>query len=219
VVPSYLNGDDYVDVVIFGFVDEGIIDGKRHPVTLMLSDSKGGYDLKPIITETPVSVHEGGDVGDLNGDKIPDLVVNSGALMKILWGSNSSPYFIESNSATFVGALQSPYKNDNGFGETCIECVFDYIGNSKIVDINNDGENDLVLNGNDINSPNRILINLGKGRFNKSSIIYLPNSVTPGIFTVNKDYIFDDLNSDGKLDIIALNVNSNYSWWNYLPYI
>ena len=219
VVPTYLNGDDYVDVVIFGFSDEGIIDSKRHPVTLMLSDGKGGFDLKEITTETPISLHEGGDVGDLNGDKIPDLVVNSGALMKILWGSNSLPYFSESNSATFVGAIYSLYKNDNGFGETCIECVFDYIGNSKIVDINNDGKNDLVLNGNDINSPNRILINLGNGRFNKSSIIYLPNSVTPGIFTVNKDYLFDDLNSDGKLDIIALNVNSNYSWWNYLPYI
>ncbi len=219
VVPSYLNGDDYVDVVIFGFSDEGIINSKRYPVTLMLSDGKGGFDLKEITTEIPISQHEGGDVGDLNGDKIPDLVVNSGALMKILWGSSSSPFFNDSNSATFVGAIHSPYQNDNGFGETCIECVFDYIGNSKIVDINNDGKNDLVLNGNDINSPNRILINLGNGRFNKSSIIYLPNSVTPGIFTVNKDYIFDDLNSDGKLDIIALNVNSNYSWWNYLPYI
>jgi hypothetical protein len=117
------------------------------------------------------------------------------------------------------GGTQVFYTNDNGFGETCIECIYDFIGSSEIVDINNDGKNDLVLNGNDINSPNRILINLGDGRFNKSSIIYLPNSITPGVFTVNKDYLFDDLNSDGKLDIIALNVNSNYSWWNYLPYI
>ncbi len=217
--PEYLNADDYVDVVVFGYIDEGIPGDPPNPVTLLLSDGKGGYDVKEIITETPLFYHDGGSVGDLNGDNIPDLVVNSGGLMKILWGSNSPPYFSESNSATFSLPFQSIYPNDNGFGEACSECVFPSIGGSEIVDINNDGQNDLVLNGNDINSPNRILINLGKGRFNKSSILYLPNSVTPGIFTVNKDYIFDDLNSDGKLDIIALNVNSNYSWWNYLPYI
>lgn len=225
-VPVYLNTDDYVDVVVFGYVDEGIPGDPPNPVTLLISDGKGGYDVKEIITETPLFYHHGGDVGDLNGDNIPDLVVNSGGLMKILWGSNSLPYFSESNSATFSlpinnlhGGTQVFYTNDNGFGETCIECIYDFIGSSEIVDINNDGKNDLVLNGNDINSPNRILINLGNGRFNKSSIIYLPNSITPGVFTVNKDYLFDDLNSDGKLDIIALNVNSNYSWWNYLPYI
>jgi hypothetical protein len=224
--PVYLNTDDYVDIVIFGYVDEGIPGDPPNPVTLLLSDGKGGYDLKEIITETPLFYHHGGDLGDLNEDNIPDLVVNSGGLMKILWGSNSPPYFSESNSATFslpinniYPGTQLFYTNDNGFGETCIECIYDFIGSSEIVDINNDGKNDLVLNGNDNNSPNRILINLGKGRFNKSSIIYLPNSITPGVFTVNKDYIFDDLNSDGKLDIIALNVNSNYSWWNYLPYI
>ena len=74
--PVYLNTDDYVDIVIFGYVDEGIPGDPPNPVTLLLSDGKGGYDIKEIITETPLFYHHGGDLGDLNEDNIPDLVVN-----------------------------------------------------------------------------------------------------------------------------------------------
>lgn len=226
-VPVYLNNDNYVDIVIFGYVDEGLPGDAPNPITLVLSDGKGGYDVNKINTETPLFYHYGGDVGDLNGDKIPDLVINAGGLMKILWGSNSLPYFSENNSATFTipinnlhGGTQVFYSNNNGFGETCIECVSDYIPNSKIFDVNNDGLNDLILCGSDNStSPSRILINKGNGRFNKSSIIYLPNNVTAGIATHNLDYILDDINSDGLNDIISLNVNWNYSIWSYLPYI
>lgn len=226
-VPVYLNEDNYVDIVVFGYVDEGIPCDKPNPIILVVSDGKGGYDLINCKTETPTFYHNGGDVGDLNGDLIPDLVINQGGLMKVLWGTKIPPYFDESNSATFTIPINNlcggeivRYKNDNGFGESCTECTADYISNCRIFDINKDGNNDIVLGGQDvISSPSRVLINQGKGRFNFNSIIKLPINITPNILTHNLDYVFDDINNDGLIDIIGLNVNWNYSKWKILPYI
>ncbi|MFN5913759.1 MAG: hypothetical protein ACK43J_05140, partial [Chitinophagaceae bacterium] len=196
-VPVYLNADNYVDVVVFGYVDEGIDGDPPNPIQLVVSDGKGAYDVIKINTETPLFYHNGGDVGDVNGDKIPDLVINCGGMMRILWGTATSPFFNENSGATFSipinnlsGGAQVFYKNDNGFGETCIECVAQYIFNCRIYDINKDGLNDLVLSGQDEDvSPNRILINKGNGKFNISSIIKLPNNIIQGVPTKNLDYI------------------------------
>lgn len=226
-VPVYLNADNYVDVVVFGYVDEGIDGDPPNPIQLVVSDGKGAYDVIKINTETPLFYHNGGDVGDVNGDKIPDLVINCGGMMRILWGTATSPFFNENSGATFSipinnlsGGAQVFYKNDNGFGETCIECVAQYIFNCRIYDINKDGLNDLVLSGQDEDvSPNRILINKGNGKFNISSIIKLPNNIIQGVPTKNLDYIIEDINSDGRTDVISLNTNWNHSKWIFLPYI
>lgn len=146
--------------------------------------------------------------------------------MKIIWGTKNLPYFDESNSATFTIPINNlcggeivRYKNDNGFGESCAECIADYISNCRIYDINKDGNNDIVLGGRDNNlSPSRVLINQGKGRFNSNSIVKLPINITPNIETHNLDYVFDDINNDGLIDIIGLNVNWNYSKWNLILY-
>jgi hypothetical protein len=227
VIPVYLNNDDYVDIVVFGYVDEGIPGDLPNPIILVLSDGKGGYDITKIITETPLFYHGGGDIGDLNGDKIPDLVINYGGMMRILWGKNTYPYFDQNYGATFAlpivnlyGGVQVVYKNDNGFGETCIECVSSYIGNSKIYDVNKDGLNDLVLCGSDNGqSPSRVLINKGAGKFNISSIITLPFATVNTEPKHDLDFIVDDINGDGLNDIISLHVNWNYSIWELTPMI
>jgi hypothetical protein len=99
VVPVYLNDDNYVDLVIFGYIDEGLKNAKPNPVSLAISDGNGGYDLTPLITETPMFKHEGGTIGDLNSDGMVDMIVNYGLMMKILWGSKTFPYFNTNNSA------------------------------------------------------------------------------------------------------------------------
>ena len=75
-VPVYLNGDAYVDLVIFGHVDDCAGFGPNEPTTICLSDGKGGYDLTSLVLE-PIALsnrftHEGGDIGDLNGDGFVD---------------------------------------------------------------------------------------------------------------------------------------------------
>ena len=227
VMPVYLNNDNYVDMVVLGYVDEGIAGDNPNPVMLLISDGKGGYDVTKLITETPLFYHGGGDIGDLNGDKIPDLVINYGGMMRILWGKSSFPFFDQNNGATFAlpivnlyGGVPLEYKNDNGFGETCIECISNYIGGSRIYDVNKDGLNDLVLCGNDQGqSPSRILINQGGGRFNKNGIIRLPNATVSSEPRHDLDFIVDDINGDGLNDVISLHVNWNYAVWELTPMI
>ena len=71
----YINhGDNFVDIVIYDNGDEGIPNSPDEPIRIVLSDGKGGYDLKEIQTsekEIPVWKKEHGDVGDVNEDGIP----------------------------------------------------------------------------------------------------------------------------------------------------
>jgi hypothetical protein len=228
IVPFYFNNDDYVDLILFCTEDEGISEYKPYKVVLVLSDGMGKYNQHEITTETPTISHYGGDVGDLNQDNIPDLVVTCGGLMKILWGQLSSPYFDESNSITFANSIVNLppngtpvyYQNDNGFNESCPECISEFVHNCKITDINNDKLNDLVLcNNENSKSTSIILLNLGMGRFNKSSIIKLPNyDETKSIMFTNIDYIIDDINSDGLKDIVSVNTKS-YRGWDIFAYL
>jgi hypothetical protein len=86
---------------------------------------------------------------------------------------------------------------------------------SYIYDLNKDGKNDIILgsaedpNNSLFETKQRVLYNLGSGRFNNSSVIELPMYSKPvdGI-PINVDYLCDDINSDGLNDIIAINYTS-----------
>ena len=227
-IPFYFNDDDYVDLMVFCSNDEGVSYWKPYKMVLILSDGNGKYNQHEITTETPTLSHAGGDVGDLNQDDIPDLVVTCGGLMKILWGTKTQPYFDESNSITFANpivnlppnGLPIYFQNNNGFDESCIECISEFVHNCKIADVNNDNINDLILCSNEDNiSSNSVLINLGYGKFNKNSIIKLPRyNLDKTIVYSNIDYVTDDVNYDGKMDIIAVNTKS-YKGWDIFVYI
>lgn len=229
VIPTYLNDDNYVDLIIFGYYDEAKPENPPTKMMLAISDGKGNYDLKDITTETPTYYHYGGDLGDLNGDNIDDLVLNCGGLMKILWGSKSFPYFDESNSITFSNpqnrlqwtGVDFNFGNNNGFGDSNVSSlVWQFVHNCKISDVNKDGKNDIVLcSYDDSENSNKVLINLGVGRFNTQSIVNLPPySTDKSKNFVNIDYIIDDVNGDANKDIISLN-ETDYKTWNIFIYL
>jgi hypothetical protein len=229
VIPTYLNNDNYVDLIIFGYFDEEKPENPPTKMMLAISDGKGNYDLKEITTETPTFYHYGGDLGYLNEDNVPDLVLNCGGLMKILWGSNSFPYFDESNSITFSNpqnrlqwtGVDFNFGNNNGFGDPNVaSLVWQFVHNCKISDVNKDGKNDIVLcSYDDSENSNKVLINLGGGRFNIKSIINLPlYSTDKSKYFVNIDYIIDDINGDGNKDIISLN-ETDYRTWDIFIYL
>jgi hypothetical protein len=231
-IPIYFNGDDYVDMVLITAEDESNFTYAPKKIKLLISDGQGKYEITDITHMDPEISATSGDVGDLNGDKIPDLVLTSGSWFKILWGTNSPPYFKISSIPLFtfpivnlIGGTIVTFINDNGFGEKCPSCIENSVNDVSITDINKDGRNDLVLQQtelrDDVNNTefNKILLNQGNGKFNESGIIKLPkfenNTNRP---VSQEDYQFDDLNGDGKMDIIALN-QVEYKTWNIFVYL
>jgi hypothetical protein len=188
VSPVYLNGDNYVDLVIHGHADEGK-PNSNESVTLCISDGKGGYDLVKLELEPKELLnrlaHEHGDVGDLNGDKVSDLLVVANTHTYIFWGIDSYPYFTNKDYVTINS-----------------DCAF----YSKIKDINTDGYNDILIG---TNVKNRILINNGNKTFTDKSINY-SSALTNAINVF--DYIVDDLNGDGLKDIVNISAINHKNW-------
>jgi len=221
-IPVYLNNDNIVDLVLFDNGDEGIPNSPNEPIRIALSDGKGGYDLKEIKTqedEVPVWRKEGGDVGDLNEDGLPDLVITCNMFVYIYWGIKDFPYFTTNKHATFVGDVDNfGYKSNNGFDEK-FNNVAGQSYNAIITDFNKDGKNDVIFcvgENNQINQ--RIIINQGYGRFNSNGLILLPKFPDANS-TINQDYIIDDLNGDGLNDLIALRTIGDYQSYGISTYI
>jgi hypothetical protein len=198
-IPTYLNNDNYIDIVIFP------ADDPKAPIRLVISDGKGRYNIHDIITNendyfpngAPTIMKYAGEVEDLNGDKLPDIYIPANAHAYILWGIPDFPYFDSKNHPRFHEATSFPGLNNNGFGETCYNCS-ENIFNAFIEDVDKDGKNDIVtINGDKYD---RILINKGVGRFNDANNITIPRFITNGD---GGDYMMMDLNDDGLNDFVV----------------
>ena len=214
-----INKDGYTDAVIFDTGDDGLnYNGPRplQPLRIVLSDGKGGYDLKDLTNITPnLMYNHSGDIGDLNNDGYPDLVSATGNTIYISWGIANYPFFGNKVAYFSVDYFNSNLVSDNGFGDNVPQAAgADII---TIADVNKDGWNDIIEGGSEMSMKydtylpwdlkNRVLINQGKGRFNQNGIIQLPyylddlsNVSKRG---TNHDYRVLDFNNDGLNDIIS----------------
>lgn len=233
-IPTYLNTDNYVDIILIG-TGEDQPNTPNVKLQLMISDGKGGYDIKEIETnETDIFQNNitpnkfGGDIGDLNGDNTDDIVITCGPYVYIYWGINNFPYFRKDGNALFAPWYKDiGTKNNNGFGEKCLNCGS--ASNAVIMDLNGDNKNDILLasnenelinnyttNNTNVITTHRVLINQGVGRFNENSVKTLP--FYSNTMVENFDYIADDVNGDGMKDIITTNHEIfDYSKSNVFP--
>lgn len=223
-IPVYLNGDNYVDLVVFDSGDEGIQNSPAQPIRLIISDGKGGYDMSEIQSSTPLIKQGGGDVADLNNDGFPELVVPSGPVWFLLWGIPNFPYFSTSNMGIFHCTPNNHlgFKNNNGFGEAVSE--ISNVHGIVIKDVNKDGWKDLIMGtGENTNYQpypvsTRIIINQGGGKFNKNGLIEFPYYDSSNLI-ITQDFICDDINGDGLNDIIAVGNPQNYQNWDIYAYL
>ncbi len=191
IIPIYLNGDDYVDFIIFDNGDEDIPNSPNEPIRYVLSDGKGGYDLKLI--ETNESEPEtwsrkyGGNIGDVDGDGIPDLIIVSNTILYVYKGIPTYPYFIKTNRIKYINI-------------NVINQVFDV----EIHDFNNDGKNDIITIGKEdtLGLSQKILINYKSWG---DSVIKITLHKIGNNFET-KDYVIDGDN------IITLGHNMNNTW-------
>jgi hypothetical protein len=226
-IPIYLNDDNFLDLIIVDNGDEGIQGSPDEPIRIVLSDGKGGYDLKAISTsenESPVWKKEAADVGDLNGDGFVDLFITENMFTYIYWGVKDFPYFTKVKRARFVGDFTNfGETSDNGFGDKP-KYLAGNVYTATIKDFNKDGKNDIILGvgedkvGNPVQRQSKIMINTGGGRFTDESVMVMPFYSTDSQSFLNQDYEMDDLNGDGLNDLIAVNT-PDYRTWNIFAYI
>ena len=226
-IPVYLNDDNFLDLIIVDNGDEGIQGSPDEPIRIVLSDGKGGYDLKAISTsenESPVWKKEAADVGDLNGDGFVDLFITENMFTYIYWGVKDFPYFTKVKRARFVGDFTNfGETSDNGFGDKP-KYLAGNVYTATIKDFNKDGKNDIILGvgedkvGNPVQRQSKIMINTGGGRFTDESVMVMPFYSTDSQSFLNQDYEMDDLNGDGLNDLIAVNT-PDYRTWNIFAYI
>jgi len=135
------------------------------------------------------------DVGDVNGDGLSDIVIgNSGTrAQNFLWINDPEKpgYFID-NTAKGLPAIE------------------DQTQAVKLADLNGDGTPDLVV-GNE-EPPNRLLFNNGKGEFTEHT-----KKLELLVPLHTRDVLIFDANTDGRADILFVNLTSNGGEWDKDP--
>jgi hypothetical protein len=180
------NKDGITDII---FVAE---DDQTHEYYL----GKGDGTFIDVSDRLPTKSEANGlDVGDVNGDGLPDIIVgNSGSSAQdFLWINNPEKpgYFID-------------------YTTRGLPAIEDQTQAVKLADVNGDGILDLVV-GNEV-PPNRLLFNDGKGKFTER-----PEKLELPVPLHTRDVLVFDANGDGHPDILFINLTSNGGQWDKDP--
>ena len=172
-----------------GMDDIVTTNAESNNATILLGNSKGGFD------EADGSPFACGDnpfgiaIGDVNADRKIDLaIINSPGSMAEGKGKNGLTVLLGDGTGKFTTMKGSPFEAGK------------IPSRIAIGDINGDGVNDIVTSDND---SNKIYLSL----MNKNGSILLQSAITVGNHP--KGIAIADLNGDGKGDILVCNKADN----------
>ncbi|MBT1711854.1 VCBS repeat-containing protein [Fulvivirgaceae bacterium PWU5] len=135
------------------------------------------------------------DVGDVNGDGLPDIIVGNS-------GSNAQDFL-------WVNDPEKPgYFSDYTTGG--LPAIEDQTQAVKLADLNGDRTLDVVV-GNEV-PPNRLFFNDGKGKFTER-----PENLELLVPLHTRDVLVFDANRDGHADILFVNLTNNGGPWDKDP--
>jgi hypothetical protein len=169
-----VNNDGIVDFIALG-VDERVMGDFSGNFTVLIGKDDGTFNVNNLDNSEKLWFHNGAS-GDLNGDGNVDVIAAT-----YLWWGDGKGNFTKGNSVDM-----------NGLRYTESPLVY------EIIDMNNDGWNDLILRGPFENT--KVVLN-NNGTFNESNqIITLPEATYDAVMDIE----IVDFDNDGDYDIIEL---------------
>ena len=187
---SFITDVAFQDVNQDGYPDIVLTYSSGQSVRLLLNDGTGKFNdvtatNLPSLSGTAVSL----DVGDANGDGMPDIII----------ANNDSQDILLINDGT------GKFAKDTNFN---LPAVIDGSSDIRFCDINSDGNLDIITTNNEVvgasSLRNRVYVNDGQGHFTDNTESLMPS---------NNDYseVFDcgDIDNNGNTDIIVANYNQN----------
>ena len=180
ILKTDVNNDNLADFIALG-VDERFVGNYGGNFTVLVQNTSGTFDLISIDDGFGLWYHNGA-AGDLNGDGNVDVVSAT-----YIWLGDGNGNFTNTEISV----------EDYG-----IPSALGY----EIIDINNDGYNDIIVGTDEGSSTSGIL--LGSSNFGAYETIMLPTTGSVGFV----DFEFMDVDNDGDLDILeGKYINDGYS--------
>ena len=197
------NLDGHLDIFI---IDQGYDDTPfpGYENLLYLSDSEGNYTDSSALVERNwydgyKSITHSSTVGDVDGDSYPDIVVGDVGPVYLQINKNGTSFEPTNNGGNYkIPEEVTEFNDDKG----------EYVRKSfatLLEDINNDGILELILGGAVGGDFSYILKQDGKGNFDFSTKVELPNS-SFGDNGETIDIASADINGDGLKDLLLTQV-------------